>query len=68
MSFTKLSYDKGAYTSNLNQSVGPGVYRLGEPTISCEQCYPLIHHLLDYNIKVILFQTRIYSLMLIPNY
>lgn len=40
MSFTKLSYDKGAYTSNLNQSVGPGVYRLGEPTISCEQCYP----------------------------
>jgi len=41
MSFTKLSYDKGAYTSNLNQSVGPGVYRLGEPSISCDkQCYP----------------------------
>ena len=40
MSFTNLSYDKGAYTSDLNQSVGPGVYRLGEPTISCEgQCY-----------------------------
>ena len=67
MSFTKLSYDKGAYTSNLNQSVGPGVYRLGEPTISCEQCYPYPPSV-DYNIKVILFQTRIYSLMLIPNY
>ena len=41
MSFTNLSYDKGAYTSDLNQSVGPGVYRLGEPSISCEgQCYP----------------------------
>ena len=46
MSFTNLSYDKGAYTSVLNQSVGPGVYRLGEPSISCgkngenSQCYP----------------------------
>jgi hypothetical protein len=41
MSFTKLSYDKGAYTSNLNQSVGPGVYRLGEPQLSCgNQCFP----------------------------
>lgn len=41
MSFTNLSYDKGAYTTDLNQSVGPGVYRLGEPSISCEgQCYP----------------------------
>ena len=44
MSFTNLSYDKGAYTSVLNQSeAGPGVYRLGEPSISCgenSQCYP----------------------------
>ena len=41
MSFTNLSYDKGAYTTLLNQSVGPGVYRLGEPPISCGgQCYP----------------------------
>ena len=40
MSFTNLSYDKGSYVSNLNQSVGPGVYRLGEPTVDCDQCYP----------------------------
>ena len=40
MSFTNLSYDKGAYEGVLNQSVGPGVYRLGEPSISCDQCYP----------------------------
>lgn len=43
MSFTNLSYDKGAYTSVLNQSVGPGVYRLGEPNTNCgenSQCYP----------------------------
>lgn len=40
MSFNRLNYDTGAYTQELNQSVGPGVYKLGEPQISCEQCYP----------------------------
>ena len=40
MSFNRLDYDKEAYRQVLNQSVGPGVYRLGEPPISCEQCYP----------------------------
>ena len=36
----RLDYDKEAYRQVLNQSVGPGVYRLGEPPISCEHCYP----------------------------
>ena len=40
MSFTNISYDKGAYVTELNQSVGPGVYQLGEPVINCDQCYP----------------------------
>ena len=40
MSFNRLNYDTGAYTQELNQSVGPGVYKLGEPQVSCEQCYP----------------------------
>ena len=40
MSYTNLSYDKGAYKTELNQSVGPGVYNLGVPVIDCEQCYP----------------------------
>jgi len=40
MSFNRLNYDTGAYTKNLDQSVGPGVYKLGEPAISCDMCYP----------------------------
>lgn len=40
MSFNRLNYDTGAYKQDLNQSVGPGVYRLGEPSISCNPCYP----------------------------
>ncbi len=36
----RLNYDTGAYTQELNQSVGPGVDKLGEPHVSCEQCYP----------------------------
>ena len=41
MSFTNLGYDKGSYISELNQSVGPGVYKLAEPSVDCEQCYPV---------------------------
>jgi len=40
MSFNRLNYDTGTYTQNINQSVGPGVYKLQEPSISCNQCYP----------------------------
>ena len=40
MSFSNLNYDKEAYKQSLNQSVGPGVYRLAEPHASCEPCYP----------------------------
>ena len=39
MSFNRLNYDTGTYTQELNQSVGPGVYRLAEPNISCDPCY-----------------------------
>ena len=40
MSFNRLNYDTGAYSQELNQSVGPGVYKLDEPKISCQECYP----------------------------
>lgn len=40
MSFNKAYYDEGAYKQQLNESVGPGVYMLGKPNISCEPCYP----------------------------
>jgi hypothetical protein len=40
MSFNRLNYDTGVYTKELKQSMGPGVYRLQEPEISCKQCYP----------------------------
>ena len=40
MSFTNLSYDKGAYSKELKQSTGPGIYQLNEPPVSCHQCYP----------------------------
>lgn len=40
MSFTKLSYDQGSYKTHINESVGPGVYQINSPPISCEACYP----------------------------
>ena len=40
MSFTNSNYDKEAYKQSLNRSVGPGIYRLNEPAVSCEPCYP----------------------------
>ena len=40
MSFNRLNYDEGAYKQELNQSVGPGVYKLAEPKVSCQSCYP----------------------------
>ena len=40
MSFNRLNYDNGAYAQELNQSVGPGHYKLKEPKISCKPCYP----------------------------
>ena len=40
MSFSKNIYDKESYKQSINQSVGPGVYSLGEPKVSCKQCYP----------------------------
>lgn len=39
MSFNRLNYDTGTYTQELNQSVGPGAYQLGQPPISCNPCY-----------------------------
>jgi hypothetical protein len=40
MSFSKNIYDKESYKQSINQSVGPGVYTLGAPKVSCKQCYP----------------------------
>jgi len=40
MSFNRLNYDIGAYKQTINQSVGPGVYKLDEPKVSCDPCYP----------------------------
>lgn len=41
MSFNRLSYDSGAYSQDINESVGPGVYKLNEPGVACpKQCYP----------------------------
>lgn len=40
MSYSKSIYDKESYKQLINQSVGPGVYSLGEPKVSCKQCYP----------------------------
>lgn len=40
MSFNRLNYDVGAYKHAINQSAGPGNYKLEKPKISCQQCYP----------------------------
>lgn len=40
MSFSKNIYDKESYRQSISQSVGPGVYRMATPPISCEPCYP----------------------------
>ena len=40
MSFSKNIYDKESYKQSISQSVGPGVYRMATPPISCEPCYP----------------------------
>lgn len=40
MSFTRINDDTGAYEQQLAESVGVGLYKLNEPAISCEPCYP----------------------------
>jgi hypothetical protein len=40
MSFSKNIYDKESYKQSINQSVGPGIYRMATPPISCKPCYP----------------------------
>lgn len=40
MSFNRLNYDTETYKKELNQSVGPGIYHLNQPTVSCTPCYP----------------------------
>jgi hypothetical protein len=40
MSFNRVNYDQNAYKQDLNQSVGPGMYYLARPKVSCEPCYP----------------------------
>ena len=38
MSFNRLNYDTGAYTQNLNESVGPGIYQIYRPATRCTPC------------------------------
>jgi hypothetical protein len=38
MSFTNLSYDNGAYSHTLNESIGPGEYMLDRP-FTCQPCF-----------------------------
>ena len=38
MSFNRLNYDTGAYTQDLNESVGPGMYQIFKPPVSCKPC------------------------------
>ena len=40
MSFTRINDDNGAYEQKLAESVGVGFYKLNEPAVSCEPCYP----------------------------
>ena len=40
MSFSKNIYDKESYKQSINRSVGPGIYRMATPPISCNPCYP----------------------------
>lgn len=40
MSFSKNIYDKESYKQSINQSVGPGIYTMATPPISCKPCYP----------------------------
>lgn len=40
MAFTNHIYDEGAYMASIKQSKGPGSYKLGEPMVSCDECYP----------------------------
>lgn len=43
MSFSNINYDKETYQQSINQSVGPGVYHLAQPSApsACNQCYPV---------------------------
>ena len=40
MSFTRQNNDTEAYDQHLSESVGPGLYKLNEPSVGCEPCYP----------------------------
>jgi len=44
MSFNRLQYDKGTYSTNLNESVKPGVYNLNKPLTRCDPCHPETPH------------------------
>jgi len=39
MSFNRLDYDTCSYKQVLSESAGPGEYQLGQPMISCEDCF-----------------------------
>jgi len=40
MSFNRLPYDTCAYKQVLAETIGPGVYQINRPPVSCEPCFP----------------------------
>ena len=40
MSHSRILYDNCTTKADLNESIGPGIYQLETPPISCTPCYP----------------------------
>ena len=40
MSFNRLNYDRDAYSQDLRESVGSGLYALNTPISDCQSCFP----------------------------
>lgn len=40
MSFNRLNYDREAYSQDLRESVGQGMYALNTPITDCQSCFP----------------------------
>ena len=40
MSFNRLPYDTCAYKQVLTETIGPGIYQINRPQVSCEPCFP----------------------------
>jgi len=59
MSFTKLSYDKDAYKTNIKQSERPCAYHIEKPPVSSKQCYPYPVSVIPQQQGVSVFKNRL---------